>query len=332
MKAMIEYRISVARQAKFKYPLFTLGGLLAIYFATGGYPRKVVSLCHQALLKMIIQGKRKAGWFLVRSCLSKPEVQSRTGRRIVWGAVAAAVLVFALLYLVGQAQPPGNASLNRVLAAIFPKKESSPPPAAVVSADPSLPALPATSPPIEESAEQPVDGIALEAKSEPLLGSISIKHRLTLWRIMDDIYGEGGGEAQRQFILANPKIKDIGKIVQGEAVHVPLITGRARPMPPGTILVSLQSGNALEPLYHSFIENKDRAASPGLLFLFFRNKREGRKFAVVLNERFANMQEAQESVNRLPLELVGSAKIMSNWDAGTVYFNRKLAVGKQENK
>ena len=52
----------------------------------------------------------------------------------------------------------------------------------------------------------------------------------------------------------------------------------------------------------------------------------------MLNKRFTDMQEAQESVNRLPLELVGSAKILSNWDAGTVYFNRKLAVGKQENK
>ncbi|MFA5757151.1 MAG: AAA family ATPase [Smithellaceae bacterium] len=326
MKAMIEYRISVARQGTFKYPLFTFGGLLAIYFATGGYPRKVVSLCHQALLKMLIQGKRKAGWLLVRSCLSKPEVQSRAGRWIAWGAVAAAALVCVLLYVNGPGGHPDSV-VSRVLAAIFQKKEASPPPA-TVSAVPALPHIPATSS-LVEPAEQPVHDIALETKTAPLLGTISIKHRLTLWRVLDDIYGDGGGDAQRQFILANPQIKDIGKIVQGAAVHVPMIMGRARPMPPGTILVSLQSGNALEPLYHSFIDKRDQAGSPGLLFLFFWNKREGRKFAVVLKERFTNMQAAQEAVNRLPLELVAGAKILSNWDGDTVYFNRKFAAGNE---
>lgn len=324
MKAMIEYRISVARQGTFKYPLFTFGGLLAIYFATGGYPRKIVSLCHQALLKMIIQGKRKAGWLLVRGCVSKPEVRSRAGRWMVWGAVTAAVLACVLLYVNGPGEHP-NSAMNRVLAAIFQKKEAAPP--ATVSAAPALPAVPETSAPVESS-EQPVQDSALATKSAQLLGTISIKHRLTLWRILDDIYGDGGGEAQRQFILANPQIKDINKIVQGKSIQVPLIMGWARPMPPGTILVSLQSGNALEPLYHSFIDNRDRAGSPGLLFLIFQNRREGRKFAVVLKERFTNMQAAQEAVNRLPLELVGSAKIISNWDGDAVFFNRKLPVEK----
>jgi len=326
MKKMIEYRISVARQEMVKNPIFSLSGLLAIYFATGGYPRKVVSLCHQALLKMLIQGKRKAGWLLVRSCLSKPEVQSRAGRWIAWGAVAAAALVCVLLYVNGPGGHPDSV-VSRVLAAIFQKKEASPPPA-TVSAVPALPHIPATSS-LVEPAEQPVHDIALETKTAPLLGTISIKHRLTLWRVLDDIYGDGGGDAQRQFILANPQIKDIGKIVQGAAVHVPMIMGRARPMPPGTILVSLQSGNALEPLYHSFIDKRDQAGSPGLLFLFFWNKREGRKFAVVLKERFTNMQAAQEAVNRLPLELVAGAKILSNWDGDTVYFNRKFAAGNE---
>lgn len=327
MKAMIEYRISVARQATFKYPLFTFGGLLAIYFATGGYPRRVVSLCHQVLLKMIIQGKRKAGWFLVRNSLSRPKVQSQTGRWIVWGAVTAAVLVFALLYLVGQAEQPGNASVNRVLDAIFQKKEALPPPATVSTA-PAVPDIPAT-PALVPEAEQPVKDIALETKTTQLLGAISTKSRLTLWRILEDIYGENSGDTQRQFLLANPQIKDINKILSGAVVWVPLIMGRARAIPPGTMLVSLKNGNELGPLYSSFIENKNQVGTPGLLFFSFWNKREGKKFAVVLNQRFTSMQDAQEAVNRLPLELVAGAKILSNWDADTVYFNRKFAAGNE---
>gem|GEM_PF-5058356 len=132
----------------------------------------------------------------------------------------------------------------------------------------------------------------------------------------------------RQFILANPQIKDIGNITKSAVIQVPLIMEKARPIPPDMILVSLQSGNELEPLYHSFIANNDRVGTSGLLFLSFWNKREGKKFAIALNKRFTSTQAAQEAVNRLPLEFAGGAKILSNWDGDTVLFNRKLPVEK----
>ena len=62
--------------------LFSFWGFVAIYLATGGYPRKVVFLCHQVVLKMIIRGKKKAGWFLVRSCIS--EMRSPLFRKLRW--------------------------------------------------------------------------------------------------------------------------------------------------------------------------------------------------------------------------------------------------------
>jgi len=61
------------------------------------------------------------------------------------------------------------------------------------------------------------------------------------------------------------------------------------------------------------------------MFLSFWSKREGRKFAVALNKRFESLQAAQDAVNRLPLEVAASAKILSAWDGDTVCFNRKLA-------
>jgi len=57
---MIEYRISVARQEMVKHSIFSLSGLLAVYFASAGYPRKVVSLCHQVLLKDDYPGQKKS--------------------------------------------------------------------------------------------------------------------------------------------------------------------------------------------------------------------------------------------------------------------------------
>ncbi len=65
---MIQFRLAQAGTPGNIPALFTSLGLLAVYRATGGYPRKIVTLCHQVILALIIQNRKKAGWFLVRSC------------------------------------------------------------------------------------------------------------------------------------------------------------------------------------------------------------------------------------------------------------------------
>jgi general secretion pathway protein A len=61
MRAMINYRINIARDSEIAQSLFSFWSLALIYMATQGYPRKVVSLCHQVILMLIIRGKKKAG-------------------------------------------------------------------------------------------------------------------------------------------------------------------------------------------------------------------------------------------------------------------------------
>jgi general secretion pathway protein A len=93
MRAMINYRIDVARDSEIVPSLFSFSGLAAIYLATRGYPRKVVFLCHQVILKMIIRGKKKAGWFLVRSCVS--EMATPLLKRLTW-ALGSVLIIIAL--------------------------------------------------------------------------------------------------------------------------------------------------------------------------------------------------------------------------------------------
>ena len=52
-------------------PVFTVPAFLAIYLSTGGFPRKIINLCHQSMLAMIVQNRTKAGWFLIRSCAGR---------------------------------------------------------------------------------------------------------------------------------------------------------------------------------------------------------------------------------------------------------------------
>ena len=54
-RAMIRFRIAKASGVDAAAPaLFTFPALWAIYRATGGYPRKIITLCHKAMLAMII--------------------------------------------------------------------------------------------------------------------------------------------------------------------------------------------------------------------------------------------------------------------------------------
>ena len=104
-RLMIRFRLEKSNNSGRKLNLFTHPALWAIYRLTGGYPRKIINLCHQSILSMIIQNRSKSSYFLVRACARRvfPE-ESRRKKIIAAGAAlagAAAVLVLSLLPLDG---------------------------------------------------------------------------------------------------------------------------------------------------------------------------------------------------------------------------------------
>jgi general secretion pathway protein A len=336
MRKMIEYRISVARQEMVKHPIFSLSGLLAVYFASAGYPRKVVSLCHQVLLKMIIQGKNKANWFLVGSCMGE-----MTGgivyKRITWSVltfILLAVLALSIVFYLNEPMSPKNrAVVKNALSGILTQKEASVALAPAVISTPE-PADIGGSEGMTSDASKPASvdaGKALEKIPGSVLGTISMKGKMTLWWILENIYGETGKEITQQFAAANPRLKSSGN-TQGVVIQVPLLRDKARPVKQDTIIVALDKNKNLEAVYHEFINVKDRANMPQLLLLSLLNRREGRQFLIALNQKFTTVQEAQAAVNRLPLEFAARAQVLSKWDADTILFNRKYALEKKSNE
>ena len=67
-RRMLQFRLNQAKDSHRTPRLFTPLGLLAVYRATGGYPRKIIHLCHRVLVTMIIQNRTHAGWSVVRWC------------------------------------------------------------------------------------------------------------------------------------------------------------------------------------------------------------------------------------------------------------------------
>ena len=97
-RQMIKFRLEKSSGTHDRLDLFTLPGLFVVYRTTGGYPRKIINLCHQCILAMIIQNRRKVGYFLARSSArrvfaSKPQNFKKLGAGIATAVVVIAVLL-----------------------------------------------------------------------------------------------------------------------------------------------------------------------------------------------------------------------------------------------
>ena len=92
-RSMIKFRLEQSRASGKRLELFSLPGLMAIYRFTDGYPRKIINLCHQSILTMIIQNRNSIGYLLVRSCVQRvfPTEPKR------WKKITATAAIFACL-------------------------------------------------------------------------------------------------------------------------------------------------------------------------------------------------------------------------------------------
>ena len=122
---MIRFRLERSKQPHQELELFTLPALIGIYRITGGYPRKIINLCHQCILTMIIQNKSRVGYGLVRRCAARVFPSEKT-RWVAATAMALAIVAAAagaVWYQGYQGQPPSA----RVVASALTDQPAVPP-------------------------------------------------------------------------------------------------------------------------------------------------------------------------------------------------------------
>jgi general secretion pathway protein A len=100
-RLMIKFRLEKSKETNKKIDIFTYPALLKIYRTTGGYPRKIINLCHHCILAMIVQNRSKVSSGLVRSCIKRAfprEPRRWKGAAATAAAVGLAVLVLLAFY------------------------------------------------------------------------------------------------------------------------------------------------------------------------------------------------------------------------------------------
>lgn len=120
-RQMIQYRLKMATasisatRSSRALKLFSYPAMLAIYLATGGYPRKIVILCHRCVVALLLTNSFKAGWFMVRSHANRV-LESR--KFIPESAVASALFIGPLVAVALGIGVVNNHDFNKYLSAV----------------------------------------------------------------------------------------------------------------------------------------------------------------------------------------------------------------------
>ncbi|PKN53125.1 MAG: hypothetical protein CVU55_02630 [Deltaproteobacteria bacterium HGW-Deltaproteobacteria-13] len=309
MRAMINYRLSVARDFEPVPSLFNFWGFAAIYLATGGYPRKVVLLCHQVVLKMIVRGREKGGWFLVRSCVN--ETAAPLFIRLRWALASFLIMMIlgiSISTIALQSRNPDARKPSAVIPAIPVVSEIKPVESAGVGANSLM---------NQENNKQNI-------KMPDRIGKITMTGKRRIWWTLYNIYGGINPDILNAVLAANPHIKNKDRVTEGTVITIPSIPANIKPVKEGEIIVALKSGKDLETMYNIFRNNPDERKMPARAFLSFWNKKDGMEFMIVIDKSFKNKSLAEEAVGKLPPVIAAEAKILSQWETDTVFFNSRV--------
>jgi general secretion pathway protein A len=336
-RAMIRFRLARAGRPADGPKLFTLPALWKIHRATGGYPRRIIALCHQIILALIIQNRVRADWMLVRSTARRlvPELIRR--ERLI-PAVLAVLLFLAVIALVSfsheflplighqdrVSQTTANPiketpAIKQPVPASSAGTEVPPPEKMEGSRMAVLPAILDKSKSLDPPPKKVAHVRALnQQKNSSELGRLKIRKGGTVLRLLQEIYGRTGTARFQALIRANPHIQDMNRVRAGETIYFPAIPVSSSFFAPEKSWVQITKKTELEEAYRFY---KDYPAGmPSIRIIPYRNSREGTVFTIVMKYGFSSAQEARNAVQRLPATLASVAEILPAAEKDTIFF------------
>jgi len=351
-RLMIKFRLEQSIDSNRTYTFFTRPALWAICSATGGYPRKIINLCHRCIMTMIIQNRSIVNFFLVRSCIQRVFPNRVKKIKIAVAAIGTAVIILAILFsfaelnlfkfpvfmktgnVQSQASLPGNSKIaglanpQQFAASEYPKVSSDP--AETFKDNQAKSSDRDTS----EYIEPQTPGEALLEKPSQLsdynsfpeiLGKIKLRPNQTLSGLIQTIYGSYNSRHFKSLILANPHIDDPDIVDIGQTVALPAIPANLEPLPQKIWWIKIADRNNLEEAFKILQTFPDNELP--IRMIPYWNSQKGMKFAIILKKYFLNENAALLQLKRLPLSISSKGKIISSWDVDNVFFADPFLAG-----
>lgn len=299
MVRMIRFRLEKAGfhgpvSAFFSYP-----ALWYIFRSTRGYPRKVIHVCHQAMLLMVIRNKPRVARSLVHATAKRGVFNTQSHRkRLPFGMLALTSIVIFSFFLT----PFSGGQLERS------RFEPDSPPAAVSN----------FTEPFSDTIERkaPNDSAGLIAKPPVILGQLSVNKRETLGELVRNVYGTYNPQLLKAVLAVNPHIGSPHRISIGDRISFPAREFEIDSGPFDGFRIEIAETRRLEEalaLFRSYSDSQET----GIRIIPNWNRSSDLKFTLVLDEYLANKSHAYERSSLLQSEFGQTLKVAQGWAEGT---------------
>lgn len=303
MKEMIRFRLKQSGAGAGAADLFTGPALWKIYRETKGYPRKIVNLCHQCLLMMIIQNRSRIRWSLIRICAlrglygtdRKETVARPAGNMLLFFSG-----IFACLLLVGIADGRFAMQIREIFRAggFYAQHR-------------------------EKTAWQQAPANSLKTQKgtkdfPDRLGQLSLKPGETLGELIRMVYGRTSPRILETVLAQNPHIGNLHRIPAGQDIVFPVIISGEQPGSVRSYFIEIQSCPDLESAMER-MRTHAQARGEVLRLISCWNSQEKLKFLVILDEYFSDESSAIRRMSTLPPEFGAKIRTPDSWAPDTVF-------------
>ena len=320
---------------------FTRRALSLIHKLTGGYPRKIINLCHNILLTLIIVGTFKVTPAIVRRAGHQLPSLNRTPGcgRLPWAlgtvAVAAAGLWLFFPYWQDRLEQPNcviqPAITKGAADQSIPKAEpltktfevqarADAAPLETIEATPETGAADTVQPPVDNARDQenppapmlppgpPPTAARSDSDSDstgpPSLGSLRVQSDETLWSMIRRIYGTCNSQLLARVVGHNPAIQNPDRILRGQRIDFPAIALRPD-AEKNRYWIEIDRFYRFGEAYAAVRAEMDVP----LRILALRTPENGFEYLVVVNASFGERQSAADCLATLPSEQAARAKV-----------------------
>ncbi|MBF0528312.1 MAG: AAA family ATPase [Deltaproteobacteria bacterium] len=364
-QAMIQHRLDKARMTPQPLNLFSWPALWAIYRRSGGYPRKIVNLCHLCILGIIIEKQAKVDYFMVRSCAQGTGVRHRPKWHRPLAMTSFAALTLALfIVIIGPAtltswipEDPlkGIKSFFSAVTINAPVvqtsyRETVQPPSAMdkIGPPPSKPIMAPekVNPPALAISEPPI--INVEAKVQETTHPVASVEtgRQEKTKAPDsppEILGTVTIQPKEtvtfliQKVYGGVRMSYVDKILQVNPQITDLenvFAGQVLKFPavpkkvvphPGH-LWGIEIGRKKDLTEAMKIIRSYSTEGPPIRIISSWNRKDGLKFQVIMRETYSDEPSARGGISQLPTDIQAKSKPILLWTDETVYFSDPFAL------
>jgi len=170
--------------------------------------------------------------------------------------------------------------------------------------------------------------VGRSAPYDPMLGNITLQRNDTLSRIIQQVYGNYNSRYFRSLILANPVIDDPDRVDVGQTIYLPAIPVSVGPTDRKAWWILIAEKDSLQAAFdylRNYPENE-----PAVRMIPYWNNQAGTRFAIILKAHFPDEDSARQQLNRLPAELPSQGRVLSSWEAETVFFSNPFSGRRAE--